>query len=88
VARTQRKTRRTFSLSHEAVRYLESVRKGKRARSISSVLEELIRKRQEGDEMDRISASIAGYYDSLTDDQVAQDSSWGKFSEAQLPIEK
>jgi hypothetical protein len=88
MAKQARKTRRTFSLSQEAVRYLESVRKGKQARSISSVLEDLIRKRREAEEMDRISASITGYYDSLTDDQAAQDRAWGQFSESQFPTEE
>lgn len=86
--RQARKARKTFSLSSEAVRYLEAVRKGKQARSISSVLEDLIRQRREAEEMDRISASIAGYYDSLTDDQAAGDRAWGQFSESQFPTEE
>jgi predicted CopG family antitoxin len=83
-----RKARKTFSLSREAVRYLEEVRKGKRARSMSSVLEDLIRQRREAEEMDRLSTATASYYDSLTDDQAAQDRAWGQFSESQFPTEE
>lgn len=86
--RQARKARKTFSLSGEAVRYLETVRKGKQARSISSVLEDLIQQRRAAEEMDRVSASISGYYDSLTDDQTAGDRAWGQFSENQFPTEK
>ena len=86
--RPAHKARKTFSLSREAVGYLESVRKGKKVRSISAVLEDLIRQRREADEMDRLSASISGYYDSLTKDQAAEDRTWGQFSESQFPAEE
>ena len=82
------KARKTFSLSREAVSYLEAWRATKRSRSISSVLEELIRQRKEAEEMQRVSASISSYYDSLTDEQVAEDHAWGQFAESQLPDEK
>jgi hypothetical protein len=81
------KARKTFSLSREAVSYLEALRAAKRSPSISSVLEDLIRQRREAEEAQRISASISGYYDSLSDDQVAEDRAWGEFAEGQLSSE-
>jgi len=88
MSKPTRKARKTFSLSREAVCYLELLRKGKQARSISAVLEDLIRQRREAEEMERISASISGYYDSLTDGHAADDRAWGKFSESQLRTEE
>lgn len=85
--RAARKQRKTFSLSRESVRYLEFLRKSKRGGSISSVVEDLIRQRRQAEEMKCISASITSYYDSLSDEQVAEDRAWGQFAETQFPIE-
>ena len=88
MAQLTRKARKTFSLSRESVRYLESLRKAKRGKSISSVLDDLIRQRREAEEMNRVSASITNYYDSLSDQQVAGERSWGEFAETQISSEE
>lgn len=82
-----RKAKKTFSLSRESLRYLEAMRRERKNASASSVLDELIRKQQEVKEMERISASIVGYYDSLTGEEVAENRAWGKFAESQFPDE-
>ena len=82
-----RKEKKTFSLSRDAVEYLHSLRKIKRGKSISSVLEDLIRQQRQAREMERISASVTAYYDSLTDEQVAEDRAWGQFAETQFSKE-
>jgi predicted CopG family antitoxin len=84
----RRKARKTFSLSREAVKYLESLRAGKRDKSISSVLEELIRQRREAEQVQRASASVASYYDSLSDEQAAEERAWGAFGESQFPTDE
>jgi hypothetical protein len=35
-----------------------------------------------------ISAAIARYYDSMTDEEVADDRAWGEFAGAQLAVEQ
>jgi len=85
---TTHKEKKTFSLSRQSVRFLETLRKERRSRSISSVLEEIIRQKQQATEMRSISASISGYYDSLTDQQVKDDHAWGQFAETQFPTEE
>ena len=87
-SRSQRKARKTFSLTRESVEYLESLRKAKRAESASAVLEDLIRQQREAQETERIAASIRGYYDALTDSQVQEERAWGEFSESQFPAGK
>jgi hypothetical protein len=82
-----RKEKKTFSLSRESVRYLESLRKEHQSASVSSVLEEMIRQQQQAREMERISASVSHYYDTLTDEQMAEDRAWGEFAETQFPTE-
>jgi hypothetical protein len=85
---TARKAKKTFSLSREAVKYLESVRKEDKRATISSVLEEIIRQQQQAKELERISASVTRYYDSISEEQRAEDSAWGEFAESQFPDEE
>ncbi len=87
-ARNRPKSRKTFSLSRQAVTYLESVRKETKRMSMSSVLEDIIRAQQEAKEMERVSASFTRYYDSLTPEEQAEDRAWGQFAETQFPTEE
>jgi predicted CopG family antitoxin len=86
--RARRKEKKTFSLSRDAVTYLQTLRKAKHGKSISSILEELIRQQREIKEMERASASVSAYYDSLNDEQIAEDRAWGQFAEGQFPTEE
>ncbi len=81
------KEKRTFSLSRQSVMYLETLRKERRAKSLSSVVEEVIRQQQQAKELERISASVTRYYDSLTPEETAEDRAWGDFAETQFPTE-
>ena len=83
--RNARKARKTFSLSRETVLYLESLRKERKKDSMSSVLEDVIRQLQQAKETERISASVTRYYDSLTDEEIAEDRAWGEFAATQFP---
>ncbi len=85
--RNARKARKTFSLSQETVRYLESLRKERKKHSMSSVLEDVIQQLQETKEMERISASVTRYYDSLSTEEIAEDRAWGDFAATQFPGE-
>ena len=81
----QRKTKRTFSLSRDSVKYLEDLRKRKGAKSVSSVLEDVIREQQQAKELERVSASVTNYYDSLNDDEAAENLAWGEFASRNFP---
>ena len=83
-ARKHRKEKRTFSLSHGSVEFLGAV--AKRAQiSASEALDRLIAEKKAQSEKQEIAARIAGYYDSLNDEQSREDSLWGEFAESQLP---
>ena len=84
----RRKARKTFSLSRQAVTYLESLRKETKRESMSSVLEDIIRAQQQAKEVERISACFTRYYDSLTPEEQAEDRAWGQFAETQFPTEE
>lgn len=81
------KQKRTFSLSPEALEYLETVRKQKKSPSTSTVLDELIRERKLAAQFQETAASITGYYDSLTDEEQSENSAWGHFGTSQFPTE-
>lgn len=80
-----RKAKKTFSLSRQSVKYLESLRKERRSKSVSSVLEDIIRQQQQAKEMERIAAAVTGYYDSLSSQDIAEDRDWGDFAATQFP---
>lgn len=88
VLKKSRKEKKTFSLSSESISYLESVRKQQKRDSISAVLEELIRQQQQAREMERVSASVTSYYDSLSDEEREENRAWGAFAETQFPTEE
>ena len=81
----QRKTKRTFSLSRDSVKYLEALRKKRGAKSVSSVLEDVIREQQQAKELERVSASVTNYYDSLSDEGQAENLAWGEFASRNFP---
>jgi hypothetical protein len=54
---------------------------------MSSILEEVIRQQQQTKELERISASVTRYYDSLTPEEIAEDRAWGDFAATQFPSE-
>jgi hypothetical protein len=36
-------------------------------------------------ELERIAAAVTRYYDSLTDEEIAEDRAWGDFAASQFP---
>jgi len=82
-----RKVRKTFTLSRESMAFLRELEKEKHARSASAALDDvLLEKRRERDEA-RNQASIAAYYDKLSDAQMEEDAAWGRIAESQFPLE-
>ena len=83
-----RKQRKTFTLSRQAIGYLEAARKEARSPSTSAVLEQIIRERQQQRERQRTNAAITRYYDSLTAEEREENRLWGEFSEDQIGAER
>ena len=80
----QTKEKKSFTLSHSSIVFLERLRKSKKADSTSQVLDELIRdaeirrKRRVTDE------AMRGYYDTLSDAERKENAAWGDFALAQM----
>jgi len=81
-----RKAKKTFTLSREAVAFLETEKHKRGRESTSLVLEELIKEcREKGNK--KIDLAITNYYDSLTDEERDENSRWGEFAENQFPLD-
>jgi Arc/MetJ-type ribon-helix-helix transcriptional regulator len=91
VARTRKnstaKKKTSFSLSREAIDFLKSYVTAQHYNSSSEALDALLRGKRQELEKERIDASIAAYYDSLTDEERQEEAAWGKFAESQFPDE-
>ena len=79
-----RKSRKTFSLSRDAVAYLETYQSKKRESSLSGAVEALIHERKQQEEADRQVAQTRAYYDSLGEEEKNEDDAWGRFAESEI----
>ena len=82
-----RKAKKTFTLSREAVAFLETEKQKRGRESTSLVLEELIKECREKGNTKKIDLAITNYYDSLTDEERDENSRWGEFAENQFPLD-
>jgi len=79
-----RKSRKTFSLSRDAVTYLENYRSKKKEPSLSGAVEALIHERRQQEEGDRLAAQTRAYYDSLSPEEEDESDTWGRFAESEV----
>ena len=79
-ASSTKKQPRTFSLSKDVIDILERYKREKKAGSLTAVVEEIVREWTRV----RLAQQVTAYYDSLSDEEVAQEKNWGAFSETQL----
>jgi hypothetical protein len=78
----RRRVKRTFSLSVEALAYLDGL--AKEHKSTSEALDRLIREKKALAEKARVSADIRKYYDSISDEQRAENLAWGELAASHL----
>lgn len=79
VKRSERKTRKSYTLSPESVAFLETLSKRHRV-SISSVLEEILQSVRRQQERGSIEKSVSAYYSSLFDKEVHEQAQWGELA--------
>lgn len=65
--------------------FLEAEKRRRHSDSTSSVLEDLIRDYSSRQYPKIGSAAITSYYDSLSDEEQAEERRWGQFAESQFP---
>jgi len=79
-ASVSKKQPRTFSLSKDVIDILERYKNERKAASLTAAVEEIVRQWTRV----RLAQQVTVYYDSLSDEEVAEEKNWGAFSETQL----
>lgn len=79
-----RKIKKSFSISPESDFFIRKMSKERRTKSESETLDVLLRELMAIRQQRAVEAAYTEYYDSLTEDEVAEERSWGAFAEAQF----
>ena len=77
---TQRKIKRSFTLSPESVAFVSETRQRRRAASDSEALELLLRETKLARLEEELSAAITKYYDTASDDELREASEWAEMA--------
>jgi hypothetical protein len=85
--RSDRKAKKSYTLSVESVEFLDAMRKRRHAPSVSSVLEEILRVLRREQEKDTLEQAVADYYTSLSDEEAGEQANWGEFALREFPKE-
>ena len=83
----KRKAKKSFTLSRESVAFLDAMRKRRRARSTSSVLEDILRQARVEQEKSAVAKTISEYYSSLTAEEAQEQTLWGDLAMREFPNE-
>jgi hypothetical protein len=81
------KQRRSFTLSRESLALLNDLcvaRQGPRRRSVSAVLDDLLRALDNQRKRNAVEQAITSFYDGLSEQALAEETAWGEFSLAQF----
>jgi hypothetical protein len=82
-----RKPKKSYTLSRESVAFLEAMRKKRRARSVSSVLEEILQALRRQQERSTIDQAVTRYYTSLSAKEAKEQVQWGDLASQEFPGE-
>jgi len=85
--KTGRKIKKSFSISVESDAFIRRSCKERKSNSESETLDTLLSELMAIRQQTAIEAAYANYYDSLSEDEVAEESAWGTFAESQLARE-
>jgi hypothetical protein len=83
--KSDRKAKKSYTLSPESVEFLEATRKKRHAASVSAILEEILQNVRRENERASIERAVADYYASLSDKQITEQAEWGGFAEREFP---
>jgi hypothetical protein len=82
-----RKAKKSYTLSQESVEFLEGLRKGRHAPSVSSILKEILQAPRREQGKAAIERAMSDYYSSLSPDGVEEQVDCGEFSMREFPTE-
>jgi hypothetical protein len=81
---TNRKAKKSFTLSPETIEFLENVRSKRRAESVSAILEEILQDVRRQHERASVERAVASYYSSLSGGELDEQARWGDFALSQV----
>jgi hypothetical protein len=87
-SKTDRKAKKSYTLSPESVTFLEAMRKKRRAGSISAVLDEILQAVRREHERAMVGRAVADYYESLSTEEATEQAEWGEFALREFPYEE
>jgi Arc/MetJ-type ribon-helix-helix transcriptional regulator len=88
LGKPDRKAKKSFTLSVESVAFLEEMRQKGSAESISAVLEEILQAVRREEKRAATDRAMTEYYNSLTDEEVAEERQWGEFARRAFSIDE
>lgn len=86
--KTNRKTKKSFTLSSETVLFLNAVRKKRKAASVSAILEEILQAARREYERSSVEKAVSDYYSSLSGTERKEQAEWAEFAFSQFPREE
>lgn len=81
------KERKSFTLSRESIALLNDLRlarRGSRSRSVSAVLDDLLRALDKQRKRGAVEQAISSFYDGISPQAQSEEREWGEFSLAQF----
>lgn len=81
---TQRKIKKSFSISTESDAFIRKMQKQRKTRSESETLDGLLGELMAFQERQTLAAAYTSYYNSLSDEEQEEQRSWAAFAEANL----
>jgi len=88
VGKSTRKAKKSFTLSVESVAFLEEMRQKSSAESSSAILEEILQAVRREEKRAATDRAITDYYNSLSDEEVAEERQWGEFARRGFAVEE
>jgi hypothetical protein len=85
--RMGKKIKKSFSISVESDAFIRKSCKERKSDSESETLDALLSELRAIRQQQAVEAAYTDYYDSLNDEDVAEERSWGAFAESQLAKE-
>jgi hypothetical protein len=82
--RIGKKIKKSFSISRESDAFIRKACRERRSNSESETLDALLSELMTIRQRHAIEAAYTDYYDSITEKEIAEETAWGSFVEAQL----
>lgn len=76
--------KKSYSISLESERYIRKIRKTRKIASDSQALDQILRDAQEVEKRAEIGAAYTAYYDSATEEELAEEKGWAAVGESAL----